>query len=121
FGRSVDGLVGLDLFLNYVVEIDYAAKQLTLYDPQSYVYSGAGDSVPLMLRDGHFFVPARINIQDRGELVGRFVVDTGGCTMTVVLTTPFANSSNLPVPSQKTILDRSVSGLGGATQLLIGR
>ena len=41
--------------------------------------------------------------------------------MTVVLTTPFANSSNLPVPSQKTILDRSVSGLGGATQLLIGR
>jgi predicted aspartyl protease len=121
FGRSVDGLVGLDLFLKYVVEIDYAAKQLTLYDPQSYVYSGAGDSVPLMLRDGHFFVPARINIQDRGELVGRFVVDTGGCMMTVVLTTPFANSSNLPVPSQKTILDRSVSGLGGATQLLIGR
>jgi hypothetical protein len=74
-----------------------------------------------MLHDGHFFVPARINIQDRGELVGRFVVDTGGCMMTVVLTTPFANSSHLPVPSQKTILDRSVSGLGGATQLLIGR
>lgn len=121
FGRSVDGLVGLNLFLEYVVEIDYAAKQLTLYDPQSYVYSGVGDSLSLMLRDGHFFVPAEIDIRDRGELAGRFVVDTGGCMMTVVLTTPFANSSNLPVPGQKTILDRSVSGLGGATQLLVSR
>ena len=120
-GRSVDGLVGVDLFLKYVVEIDYAAKQLTLHDPQSYVYSGSGDSVPLTLQDGHFVVPAKLDIQDRGELVGQFVVDTGGCMMTVVLTTPFANSNNLPVPTQKTISDRSVSGLGGTTRLLIGR
>ena len=120
-GRSVDGLVGIDLFLQTVVEIDYAAKQLTLYDPQSYVYSGAGDIVPLMLRDGHFVVPAKIDIQDRGELAGLFIVDTGGCMMTVILTTPFATSSNLPVRNQKTILDKSVAGLGGTTQLLIGR
>jgi hypothetical protein len=96
----VDGLVGLDLFLKYVVEIDYAAKQLTLYDPRSYVYSGAGDSVPLTLRDGHFFVPARIEIQDRPERIGRFVVDPGGCMMTVILTTPFANSGKLPAAAQ---------------------
>ena len=121
FGRSVDGLVGLDLFLKYVVEIDYAAKQLKLYDPRSYVYSGAGDSVPLALRDSHFFVPAEIHMQGRGELAGRFLVDTGGCMMTTVLTSPFATRNNLPVPNQKTILDKSAAGLGGATQLLVGR
>lgn len=121
FGRSVDGLVGLDLFLKYVVEIDYAAKQLTLYDPQTYVYSGAGESVSLALRNGHFFVPAEIDVPDRGELAGRFLVDTGGCMMTVVLTNPSAIRNNLPVRGQKTILDRSVAGLGGATQLLVGR
>jgi hypothetical protein len=121
FGRSVDELVGLDLFLSYVVEIDYAAKQLTLYDPRSYVYSGTGDSVSLMLQDGHFVVPAAIDIQGHAERAARFVIDTGGCMMTVVLTAPFANSSNLPVRGQKTILDKSVSGLGGTTQLLVAR
>jgi predicted aspartyl protease len=120
-GRPLDGLVGLDLFLNYVVEIDYAAKKLRLYDPQSFAYSGAGESVPLTLRDGHFFVPAVINIPPRGKLTGQFVVDTGGCLMTVVLTTPFAHRNNLPVATQKTILDRSIAGLGGEMSLLVGR
>jgi Aspartyl protease/PDZ domain len=121
FGRSVDGLVGLDLFLNYVVEIDYARQKLKLYDPQSYAYAGSGESVSLTLRDGHFFVPAKIEIADRGELTGRFLVDTGGCMMTAILTTPFAHRNRLPVPTQKTIVDRSISGLGGETRLLIGR
>jgi len=121
FGRPVDGLVGLDLFLKYVVEIDYAAKQLTLYDPQLFVYSGAGDSVSLTLHDGHLFVPAKIGAPGRGELAGQFVVDSGGCMMTAVLTTPFAQQNNLPGPNQKTILDRSIAGLGGETRLLVGR
>jgi PDZ domain/Aspartyl protease len=121
FGRPVDGLVGLDLFLNYVVEIDYVSKKLKLYDPHDYVYSGAGESVLLTLSDGHFFVPAKIDIPDRGELTGRLLVDTGGCMMSVILTSPFALRNNLPSPNQKTILDRSVAGLGGATSLQVAR
>jgi len=120
-GRSVDGLVGLDLFLNYVVEIDYEDQKLRLYDPQSFVYSGAGENIPLTLHDGHFFIPATIETPERGELAGQFLVDTGGCMMTAILTTPFAQKNSLPVPSQKTILDRSIAGLGGETRLLVGR
>jgi hypothetical protein len=119
-GRSVDGLVGLDLFLKHVVEIDYSGKKLRLYDPQTYVYSGTGESISLTLLDGHFLVPATIGIADR-ELTGQFLVDTGGCMMTTILTTPFAYKNHLPVPSQKTILDQSVAGIGGDTRLLVGR
>ena len=121
FGRPVDGLVGIGLFLNNVVEIDYIGKKLRLYDPQAFVYSGAGASVPLALRAGHFFVPAVIDIPSIGKLTGQFVVDTGGCMITVVLTTPFAQRNRLPVATQKTILDRSIAGLGGDTTLLVGR
>ena len=120
-GRSVDGLVGLDFFLRYVVEIDYADHKLILYEPEKYTYSGAGESVPLTLQDGHFVVPAKIRVPGRPMFNGQFLVDTGGCMMTVVLTTPFARSNRLPARNQKTILDRSVSGLGGATKLLIIR
>ena len=120
-GRSVDGLVGLNFFLRYVVEIDYADHKLRIYEPEKYTYSGAGESIPLTLQDGHFFVPAKIRVPGRPMFNGQFLVDTGGCMMTVVLTTPFARSNRLPARNQKTILDRSVAGLGGETKLQIIR
>ena len=120
-GRSLDGLIGMGLFLRYVVEIDYSAKILRLYDPQSYVYSGAGESVPLTLHEGHFFIPASIKIPQRGEFAGQFLVDTGGCLLTAILTTSFAEINKLPVPGAKNIVDESVTGLGGNTRLLVTR
>lgn len=120
-GRSVDGLVGLDFFLRYVVEIDYADHLLRLYESEKYTYSGPGDSIPLTLHEGHFFVPARIQMPGRPMINGQFVVDTGGCLITAVLTTPFARSNRLPAQYQKRILDQSVAGLGGETKLLIIR
>src|SRR2546422_5241444 len=42
-GRPLDGLVGRDLFTRYVVEIDYLGNKISLYDPQTYIYSGAGE------------------------------------------------------------------------------
>jgi predicted aspartyl protease len=120
-GRPLDGLVGLDLFTRYVVEIDYVGNEIRLHAPKTYIYSGGGESIPLTLRDGHFFVPARIELPGRPPLDGQFVVDTGGVTVTAVLTTPFAQSNNLPAPNQKSVLDKSLSGLGGETKVLISR
>jgi len=121
FGGSIDGLVGIDLFTNYVVEVDYIDKKVRLYNPQTFTYSGSGDSIPLALRDGHFLVPAKVELRGGAQLNGEFVVDTGGYQVTAVLTTPFAQSNNLPAPNQKTIFDRSMSGLGGETKVLVGR
>jgi len=120
-GRPLDGLVGLDLFKRYVVEIDYLDSKIRLCDPQTYTYAGAGESLPLTLRDGHFFVTARIEMPGRPPLEGQFVVDTGGVLVTAVLTTPFSQSNNLPASNQKRILDKSLSGLGGETRLLVCR
>jgi hypothetical protein len=120
-GRSLDGLIGIDLFMRYVVEIDYAGKEIRLYDPQTYTYSGTGESIPLTLHDGHFFLPAKVEMRGRRGLNGQFLIDTGGCMMTAVMTTPFARSNHLTTPAQRTILDRSMSGLGGETKLLINR
>src|ERR1043165_1083894 len=120
-GRPLDGLVGRDLFTRYVVEIDYSGNKITLSDPQAYTYTGAGESLPLTLRDNHFFVPAKIEMPGRARLDGQFLVDTGGGLVTAVLTSPFAKSRNVPAPTQRTILDRSLSGLGGETRLLVSR
>src|SRR6185295_4994239 len=64
-GRPLDGLVGLDLFTRYVVEIDYLDSKIMLFDAEAYTYTGDGESIPLTLRDGHFFVDATLTMPGR--------------------------------------------------------
>lgn len=120
-GRHLDGLVGRHLFTRYVVEIDYLGNKISLYDPRTYTYSGAGRSIPLTMRGDYLYVPATIEMPDRPRLEGRFLVDTGGGFVSVILNAPFARSKNLPAPTQRALLDRSLSGLGGEITLLVTR
>src|SRR5260370_42374493 len=46
-GRSTDGVLGSNVFRNYVVEIDYASQVLRFHDPAGYCYSGSGQRLPL--------------------------------------------------------------------------
>src|SRR6266478_5818327 len=50
-GRVVDGILGHDFFSRFVVEIDYAARIINVYEPKSFQYSGTDDSIPLELKD----------------------------------------------------------------------
>lgn len=120
-GRALDGLVGCDLFSRYVVELDYLAGKIVLHDPRTYRYSGTGESIPLTKRGDYFFVPAKIQMPGRSQLDGQFLVDTGGAFVTVVLNAPFARSNDLPPSNQRMVLDRSLSGLGGETKVLVSR
>lgn len=120
-GRHLDGLVGRPLFDRYVVEIDYLENQIKLYQPQSYVYSGKGDSVVLTKHGDYFFVPATIEMPGGPRFDGQFLVDTGGGMVTAILNAPFARAKHLPAPTQTAVLDRSLSGLGGETRLLVSR
>ena len=120
-GRALDGLVGCDVFNRYVVELDYLGKKITLYDPKTYTYSGSGGSIPLTKSGDYFFVPVKIEMPGRPRLEGQFLVDTGGGFVTVILNAPFARSNDLPAPTHRRILDRSLAGLGGETKLLVSR
>ena len=80
-GRSTDGFLGSNVFRNYVVEIDYANQVLRLHDPAAYLYSGAGQSVPLQFSwDSIPSVPAEILAPDGTSIAGIFLVDTGATT-----------------------------------------
>ena len=48
-GRHLHGVLGYDFFRQFVVQIDYVAKALTLSDPKTYEYRGTGESIPLQL------------------------------------------------------------------------
>ncbi len=54
-GITVDGLLGYDFFERYVVEVDYDARVLRLFDPETYIYSGSGESIPVVIRKNHIW------------------------------------------------------------------
>ena len=50
-GRDIDGFLGAELFERYVVELDPMNRRLLLHDPETFVYSGQGEILPLEVVD----------------------------------------------------------------------
>ncbi|GAC1446318.1 MAG: hypothetical protein NVSMB56_03870 [Pyrinomonadaceae bacterium] len=120
-GHQLDGIVGYGMFSRHVVEIDYAARRVNLYDSQKYKYAGAGTHLPLTVEKQHFFVQATIAMPDHIPVTGKFMIDTGAPTATLVLNSPFVTKRELLPTKGRIILDRSLPGLGGETKQLLGR
>ena len=118
-GHVVDGIVGSDLFRRYVVDIDYRARVLRLYEPSSFRYRGSGERLSLTYTNNHPYVHARIELADGRKIDGRFVVDSGS-SQGVILLHEFAERESVAATVAKTV---PVSGLGvcGETASHIGR
>lgn len=109
FGYKIDGIIGHDFINNFVVEIDYAAGLMNLYETQSYTYSGTGESIPIELIEKTPFARGRIVLNGREAIDGKFEVDTGGNGI-LSLNTPFVNKHKM----LETLTNQAQSKLGGA-------
>lgn len=109
FGFKIDGIIGHDFINNFVIEIDYAAGLMNLYETNSYTYSGAGESIPIELVEKTPFARARIVLNGREPIEGKFEVDTGG-TGILSLNTPFVSKHKM----LETLTTHAESKLGGA-------
>jgi len=71
------GLVGAEFLEQYVVRIDPVAHTIAFYDPDRFVYSGTGKSLPLELTNSRLYVQVGLAARP-DELVQRKLrVDTG--------------------------------------------
>ena len=109
FGYKIDGIIGHDFINNFVVEIDYAAGLMSLYETGSYKYSGAGKSIPIELVEKTPFMRGRIVLNGRKPIEGKFELDSGG-TGILNLNTPFVNKHKM----LETLTTHAQSKLGGA-------
>jgi hypothetical protein len=108
FGKiPVDGFFGAEIFEKYVVRHDYQKKELTFYDPQTYVYSGSGESITFE-RPGNIPV---ISASFDG-IDAKFGVDTGARSA-LILYGPFVAEHHLAEKYQPKFQGVSGWGLGG--------
>lgn len=79
-GRAIDGTLGVNFFHKYVVEIDYAARKLRVYDPASFSYSGAGTVVPLRMLNNStmaLFDARIVGTEGQAAMDAHLAVDSG--------------------------------------------
>ena len=119
-GRTVDGVVGLELFKRYVVEIDYERETLKLYEPAAYSHSGSGDVIPLrMFKGGLVLVRTKIDVSDHDQLDTDLAIDSGTYSA-LRFHRPFAEKHKM-LDSSRTIVHSSGFGLGGEFAQALGR
>jgi hypothetical protein len=121
FGHDFDGIIGSDFIKQFVVEIDYEAKLLRLYDKDSFSYSGPGESVPIEFDgQGHPIIDADVTPLGGAPLHGKFVIDVGS-SGGLALHAPFVVEHNLLSSGLKTIRAIGAGGAGGQSVGQIGR
>lgn len=119
-GHQFDGTFGYNLFMRFVVEIDYAEKFMYLHEPADYVYGGRGRSIPISFLGGLVIVAAEITLPDGKTIKDNFVVDTGARTA-ILFNSPFVKKHELLKSLPKSFEATVGGGVGGESKGHIGR
>lgn len=115
-GREIHGFLGADLFDRYVVEIDPVDRRLLLHNPETFIYRGHGEILPLEVVDRRPVVEGRVAVQSGKKAVPvRLVVDTGSSRYLTLIT---KSRRQLKPPTERT-LGASV-GVVGETLVVVG-
>jgi hypothetical protein len=93
-GRAIEGLIGYDFFARYVVQIDFEAATLRVYEPQSFALPSTASRVPIEFVGRVPVVATELEFESRERLDARLMVDTGA-SQTAILRHPFARRHQL--------------------------
>ena len=107
FWRDAAGVIGFDVINRFVDEIDFDEHTITLRDPKTFRYQGAGAPIPMTLA-GHAPI---VQMKLDGKYEGGFRVDVGSSS-TVDLHTPFVKEHHLENAGGKGI-EVTGGGFGG--------
>jgi hypothetical protein len=121
-GRKVDGTLGVNFFHKYVVRIDYAAKQLSIYDPASFGYSGGGTVIPLRILNGGtlaMFDAKIVPVAGRPAIDAHLAVDSGTYSA-LRLYRPFVEK-HVPLGEGRDQFASIGFGVGGEFRQVTGR
>jgi hypothetical protein len=71
------GLIGAELFENYVVEMDFDRSQFRVFRPDEFTPPAKAASIPLIVENHRFFIEATLEASEKKTVTHRLRVDTG--------------------------------------------
>ena len=78
-GVPVHGIIGFDLFRNFVVEINYGRTFIRFHDPEHFKSpkSRKYETLPLVVEDSKAYVQGAVLLENNDEIPVKLLVDTG--------------------------------------------
>jgi len=116
-GTDVQGILGYEVFSRFVVEIDYEARQLTIYAPEFYKPKKSYEVLPIRIEDTKPYVQVPLTLQNGTTIPAKLLVDTGASHGLVL----DPDSDPLLVVPDKHVNSLIGRGLAGTINGKIGR
>lgn len=104
------GLLGYDFLGRFVVELDFDRQMVTLHEPSTFRYAGAGAALPMTLYANIPTVEVTLN----GICRGTFIVDVGNATVLSVHSKQVERCGLLGGWSRGKTVRHWVGGIGGS-------
>ncbi|MGB3150033.1 MAG: aspartyl protease family protein, partial [Maribacter sp.] len=78
-GVPIHGIIGYDLFKNFIVDINYAKKTIKFFKPKTYVYKSnrRAETLDISLVGRKAYLDAQIDLKDNTKLGVKMLLDTG--------------------------------------------
>jgi hypothetical protein len=76
-GQSIDGIFGYDFLSRFVVELDYDRREVSFFDPATYVAPRGATVVPLTFRGKSPLVSVKLSRPDGALVTAWLELDTG--------------------------------------------
>jgi hypothetical protein len=115
FWRDCAGVIGFDVIVQFVNQIDYDTKNLFLFEPKTYQYTGKGAEIPMTL-GGHTPV---VTVKVDGQYEGAARIDVGSSS-TLDLHSPFVKKNDLVAKNPRAITVTG-GGFGGTFESKFAR
>ena len=73
----LDGILGMDVFQQFAVEMDFDSALVRLHDAADYRYDGGGEVVSVTIEKSKPFLRARLKMRGKPERIRTYLLDTG--------------------------------------------
>ncbi len=110
-GIPVHGIIGYDLFRDFIVDIDYAKHIIKFYDPELYSYkkSKNRETLPLAIRGKKSYIDGTVSYEDKDHVPVRLLMDTGSSDAVWLLENE-KKGLEIPDKNYEDFLGRGLSG-----------
>ncbi|WP_246019962.1 aspartyl protease family protein [Muriicola soli] len=111
-GIPVHGIIGFDLFRDFIVEVNYGRKSIKFHNPEYYdeTSSKNAQSIPLSIVDRKAYITGKVSFEDKDNVPVKLLIDTGSSDA-VWLFQDLDKGINIP---EKHYVDYLGKGLNGS-------
>lgn len=116
-GMRIHGIIGYDVFKNFIVEINYEKREILLKSHKKFKPTKRDKLIPIVVEEGKPYIEAEVTMADGTLVKTKLIIDTGASH--ALSLDVFSNSNiKLPLKVKEAYLGR---GLNGEIHGKIGR